>query len=126
MIFVIVAVSEPAVRCLAQTWSDPIRFEAAGGIELRWRDFFIRSDTVAHFFEWEFVNATDSTATFEYLIRSDRKEERIGRIALKPRKKKLGGWYFTGEKIVDVTLGKVSFGNLSNEAGLGSGATKRK
>src|SRR5712664_441683 len=70
MIFVIVLVSELSERALAQTWSDPIRFDSAEGIEFRWRDFFIRSDTVAHFIEWEFANMTDSSATIEYAITS--------------------------------------------------------
>jgi len=126
IVFAIAAFSKPSARGLAQTWSDTIRFEATRGIEFRWRDFFIRSDTVAHFFEWEFVNTTDSSATFEYLIKSDWEEERVGRITLKPRKKKLAGWYLTGNKIVGVALRKVIFGNESNEAALGSGATKRK
>ncbi|TLY32582.1 MAG: hypothetical protein E6K56_02920 [Ignavibacteria bacterium] len=110
----------------AQTWSDPVRFESAGGIEFRWRDFFTRTDTVSHFFEWEFMNDTDSSATFEYVITGDNGEERIGRITLKPRRKKLSGWYFSGDKIVDVALAKVAFESISNNSGLGSGANKRK
>src|SRR6266446_213867 len=91
----------------AQAWSEPRRFDSLAGIEFRSRNSPTDTATVGHFMEWAFSNNTNSPVGLEYVITSNRGETREGWIYLKARQNKLSGWYFDGDKILDVIIDTV-------------------
>jgi len=93
----------------SEAWTEARRFESAEGIEFRSRNSSVDTSTGAHFIEWAFSNNTNSQVGFAYVIRSNRGEARPGWISMKPHQKKLSGWYFEGDKIIDVVIENVGF-----------------
>ena len=92
-----------------QTWTDPLPVKNAGGLFVQWRLYGLDTKSQKNAYEWVFENSTDSTILFDYTIATNDNEKRMGRITLGPRKRRFSGWVFDGDRIVEITAGRVSF-----------------
>ena len=96
-------------------WSKPIDLFKTSQMQFQWR--LIGYDTKAkrNNIEFSFNNSSDSTVLFSYLIITDQNERLIGRVFVQPHQKKLAGWPFKGNSIVNTLVENVQFLNLQNQ-----------
>ncbi len=82
-----------------QDWDAGGSFSPVPGVQFQWRKLDSFRAGKQAFFEWKFVNQSDSVISCLYRVRTDSGEERLGKIVLGPHTQKLSGWYFSGDAI---------------------------
>jgi hypothetical protein len=92
-----------------QQWNESIHFNDFENIQFQWRVLRKGEENKFTMFEWSFSNISDSTVSFNYIIMSNRNDQRIGRLILKPQSKKLFGWLFEADSITEVQVTDVQF-----------------
>ena len=102
-------------QSLAQKWSPPIKIDKLSCIQFQWRLVGYETSLRQNKIEWAFVNQSDSTIIFSYMIVGEPEEKVFGRAKLTPYKEKFLGWTFTGKKIVTVQIDDIEIINNRNE-----------
>ncbi|MBI1807783.1 MAG: hypothetical protein HYR76_12105 [Ignavibacteria bacterium] len=77
-------------------------FQPLPGTTFRWRLLGFDEEKKKYQVEMVFLNTTDSIFVFNYVIGTNRAEELLGRVTLRPRGQSMFGWLFSGNRITNI------------------------